>query len=89
MALADIRWSSQPACPIQSLPLPLNGAHATLAPLGGPLLKEGSSHCSGVRKGLMRGVREAPGDMLTKSGHNHDCSALALPIILWQNICEL
>ena len=35
----------------------------------------------------MRGVREAPGDMLTKSGHNHDCSALALPI-LWQYICE-
>ena len=88
MALADIRWSSQPATPIQSLPLPLNGAHATLAPLGGPLLKRGSSHCTGVRKGLMRGVREAPGDMLTKSGHNHDCSALALPI-LWQYLCKL
>ena len=42
MALADIRWSSQPATPIQSLPLPFNGAHATLAPLGGPLLKQGS-----------------------------------------------
>ena len=86
MALADIRWSSQPATPIQSLPLPFNGAHATLAPLGGPLLKQAGA---GVRKGLMRGVREAAGDMLTKSGHNHDCSALALPIILWQNICEL
>ena len=41
MALADIRWSSQLATPIQSKPLPFNGAHATLAPLGGPLLKEG------------------------------------------------
>ena len=41
MALADIRWSSQLATPIQSKPLPFNGAHATLAPLGGPLLKRG------------------------------------------------
>ena len=54
MALADIRWSSQPACPIQSLPLPLNGAHATLAPLGGPLLKRGSSHWGEERANAWR-----------------------------------